>query len=249
MLKIGLTVIVVFISLYWVGERVRLNPKIDAFLSSVEGRYTKLNELMEDVTVREGLFLLRKFYGWASVGLFIAMLIIMKSSLVGIEYVLPSFWLFSFFFMGWFSIDWVADHRKKVSELSKNNSFAFFAIILGPLLMGVSDLISHTLFTSRLFFPLYPPLHQILSPLDVDIPVTSNPLIIGCIISLMFMAFWVFLYLMGWIFATPVFAFSVVSVALPVKFARMLAAIDRNNTFFWFSVFLMFIVSVWLTQI
>jgi hypothetical protein len=247
MLKIILTLIVVFISLYGVGEKIRLNPKIDAFLSSIEGRYAKLNELIEDTTVREGLFLLRKIYGWASIGLFIAVLVVIKSSPTESGYILPSFWLFSFSFMGWFSIDWVIDHRKTVSELLENNAFIFFAMVFGPLLIGISDLISNTLFTSRLFFPFY----QILYSLDINIPLTSHPLIIGGTISLIFIAFWVFFYLIGWLITTPMFALSVVSVALPIKFARLLAvlAVDRNNTFLWFSAFLMLIISVWLTQI
>ena len=55
MLKIALTLLVVLISIYWVGEKARRNPKIDAFLSAIEGHYSKLNSRLEDSTTISGL--------------------------------------------------------------------------------------------------------------------------------------------------------------------------------------------------
>jgi len=55
--------------------------------------------------------------------------------------------------------------------------------------------------------------------------------------------------LLTWAVTVPVFMVSVFAVVLPIKFARVLAQIDRNNTFFWLTVFVMILISVWLTQL
>ena len=80
-------------------------------------------------------------------------------------------------------------------------------------------------------------------------PEISNPLAIGGAVSLVFLVFFGFYYLLTWAVTVPVFMVSVFAVVLPIKFARVLAQIDRNNTFFWLTVFVMILISVWLTQL
>lgn len=136
MLKSILTLLVVLISVYWVGEKTRRNPKIDAFLSAIEGHYSKLNDRLEDATTMEGLHFLRKFYGWISVFLFVCLYVVQRFSQPNPTNILPLFWVFGFTFMGWFSIKWVIDHKNTISEFSRNNAL----VIFGPLLLGVFDL-------------------------------------------------------------------------------------------------------------
>jgi hypothetical protein len=236
MLKIALTLIAVLISVYWVGEKARRNPKIDAFLSAIEGNYSKLNNRLEDATTISGLRFLRRFYGWASVFLFACLFVFQRFFQPNPTNFLSLFWVFGFTFMGWFSIKWVIDHKNTIREFSRNNALMIF----GPLLMGIFDLVFHTPFTEILLLPF----QQAAAILHFNMPEISNPLAIGGAVSLVFLVFFGFYYLLTWAVTVPVFA-----VVLPIKFARALAQIDRNNTFFWLTVFVMFAISLWLTQL
>lgn len=241
MLKIALTLLVVLISVYWVGEKARRNPKIDAFLSAIEGHYSKLNSRLEDSTTISGLRFLRRLYGWASIFLFACLFAFQRFSQPSPTSFLSLFWAFGFAFMGWFSIKWVIDHKKTIDEFSKNNAL----IIFGPLLLGIFDLVFHTPFTEILLIPF----QQAAASLHFNMPEISNPLAIGGAVSLVFLVFFGFYYLLTWAVTVPVFMVSVFAVVLPIKFARVLAQIDRNNTFFWLTVFVMILISVWLTQL
>ncbi|MDP2144431.1 MAG: hypothetical protein Q8J80_09925 [Gallionella sp.] len=240
MLKSVLTLLIVLISVYWVGEKTRRNPKIDAFLSAIEGHYSKLNDRLEDATAMEGLHFLRKVYGWISVFLFVCLYVVQQFSQPNSTNILPLFWVFGFTFMGWFSIKWVIDHKNTISEFSNNA-----LVIFGPLLLGVFDLIFHTPFTEILVLPF----QQIATTLHFNLPEISNPLAIGSAVSLVFLVFFGFYYLLTWAITVPVFLVSVFAVVLPIQFARFLAAIDRKNTFYWFTVFVMIAISVWLTKL
>lgn len=241
MLKITLTLIAVLISVYWVGEKARRNPKIDAFLSAIEGNYSKLNNRIEDATTLSGLRLLRRLYGWASVFLFTCLFVFQRFFQPSSTNFLSLFWLLGFTFMGWFSIKWVIDHKNTMGEFSRNNALMIF----GPLLIGIFDLVFHTPFTEILLLPF----KQAAATLHFNMPEMSNPLAIGGAVSLVFLFFFGFYYLLNWAVTLPVFLVSVFAVVLPIKFARVLAQIDRNNTFFWLTVFVMFAISVWLTQL
>lgn len=241
MLKVALTLLVVLISVYWVGEKARRNTKIDAFLSVIEGHYASLNDRLEDVKIITGLRFLRRLYGWVSIFLFVCFFLVQRLFQPNSTNFLPLFWVFAFTFMGWFSIKWVIDHKNTVSEFSRNNALMIF----GPLLIGVFDLVFHTPFTG--FFLL--PLQQSAAALHFNFPDISNPLAIGGAVSLVFFAFFCFYYFLTWTVTVPVFLVSIFAVVLPIKFARLLAKIDRNNTFFWLTVFVMILISVWLTQL
>jgi len=241
MLKITLTLLVVLISIYWVGEKVRKNPKIDAFLSAIEGNYSRLNSRLEDATTISGLRFLRQLYGWVSIFLFVCLFVFQRFFQLSSASFFSLFWLFGFAFMSWFSIKWVIDHKNTMDEFSKNNVL----IIFGPLLMGVLDIVFHTPFTEILLASV----QQVAAALHFNMPNISNPLAIGGAISLFLFVFFCFYYFLAWAVAVPVFMLSVFAVVLPIRFARALAQIDRNNTFFWFTVFVMIVISVLLTQL
>lgn len=241
MLKVTLTLLVVLISVYWVGEKARRNPKIDAFLSAIEGHYSRLNSRLEDATTISGLRYLGRIYGWASVFLFACLFAFQRFSQPSPTSFLSLFWVFWFAFMGWFSIKWIIDHKNTIDEFSKNNALMIF----GPLLIGVFDFVFHTSFTEVLLVPF----QQAAASLHFNMPEVSNPLAIGGAVSLVFLIFFGFYYLLTWVVTVPVFMVSVFTVVFPIRFARVLAQIDRNNTFFWLTVFVMIVISVWLTQL
>jgi len=188
-----------------------------------------------------GLRFLRKFYGWLSVVLFVCLFAVQRFSQPNTTSTLPLFSVFGFTFMGWFSIKWVTEHKNTIAEFSRDNALMVF----GPLILGIVDLIFDTPFMQILVLPL----QQIAAPLHFNIPQVSNPLAVGGIISLVFLVFFGFYYLLTWIVTVPLFLISVFTVLLPIQFARLLAAIDRKNTFFWFTVFVMVIISAWLSQL
>ncbi|WP_072430228.1 hypothetical protein [Chitinimonas taiwanensis] len=241
MLKVALTILAVLISAYWIGERIRRNPKIDKFLSALEGGYSKLNERLEESTIMDGLRLLRKYYGWISVALFICILVVQRLPQSTPMATLRLFSVFGFAFMGWFSIKWVTEHKSTIVEISRDNVL----IVFGPLLLGIFDILFGTPFMDILARPM----REIATLLHFDLPLDTNPIAIGSITSLAVLGFFGFYYLLTWIVTAPVFLISVFVVLLPIRFARLLAAIDRTSTFLWLTLFVMLGISVWLSQL
>lgn len=241
MLKIFLALLGVLISVYWVGEKARNNVKINEFLLAMEWRYAKLNGKLEDATIKNGLQILRQFYGWFSVLLFTCLFLIQRFFQPETKSTLPLFWCFSFTFMGWFSIKWVANHKTELSEFSRNNAIIIFA----PLILGICDVLFDTPFMGIIFSPF----QQIATPLPFNIPLVSNPIGIGAAISLFLLVLFCIYYFITWLITGPIFLISIFVVVLPIYLARLLAKIDRNNTFFWLTVVIMIGITIILTQI
>ncbi|MBN6353647.1 hypothetical protein JZM10_19545, partial [Providencia rettgeri] len=99
MLKLSLPFFIYIITLYLIGERIRRNPKIDAFIATIEKNYSKINELLENTTVKEGLFFLRKIYGWLSLLSFTIILLLLKLRFLPDESILYTYPLFLIFFI------------------------------------------------------------------------------------------------------------------------------------------------------
>ncbi|MDF2390052.1 MULTISPECIES: hypothetical protein [Aeromonas] len=241
MLKITLTLLLIMITIYWIGEKVRKNKKIDAFITALEENYSKLNNHLEDSSIINGLRYLRRAYGWLSILIFASLFILQRLSQPNSANYQPIFWLFVFAFMGWFSIKWVVDHKKTVTEFVRDN----LLIVFGPLIMGVFDLVFNTPLT-RILFTIVKDIAVVFNIQTAEI---SNPLAIGGTISLVLIAFFSIYYLVTWAVTAPVFLVSVFAVLLPIQFARFLARIDRSNTFLWFTICLMIIITLWLSQL
>lgn len=240
MLKIILTSITFLCGVYFIGEKIRRNAKIDAFLGTLEGSYTRINEHLESSSVLSGLMLLRKIYGWASIALFGFVFAIMTMFPGSTSAFLVVFQLFLLTFLGWFSIKWAIDHKATLSDHWKTHSLMVF----GPLLMGVSDTFLHTPFTQALALPL----EHLSGSLRVAV-LDLHPLAIGALYSAVCLVFFLLHYLMAWVVTTPLLIASVLAIALPIHFARFLAVIDRENTFLWLAVFVAGICTIWLTQL
>ena len=240
MLKIALNCIMYLCAIYCIGDNIRRNPKIDAFLAALEGGYTRINQHLENATVRSGLAVMRKIYGWTSLVMFCVFAVL--------TYSLPS-WkgamdatsqLFMLTFMFWMSIKWAVDHKVTLIEHWKTYSL----LISAPLLMGLCDTLLDSGFTRALVIPFAQ------FPLNLHIDITAlPPLFIGGFYSALFLVFFVSYYLMTWVITTPVLIISVLTIAIPIIFCRLLAAIDREKTFLWFAVFTGGACMLWLTQL
>ena len=241
MLKTFLTLLTALISIYGFGRAIRHNKKLDEIISAVEGGYFRLNKRLGEASVLGGLSLLRNYYGWVSGAAFVTFLVI------GWIWRAPSefaFWVGCIFlasFLGWFSIDWVIDHRRAVREFSKNNAF----LVVGPLLLGVLDLMAG----SRIAHALMQPLSQFASAAGIGLLDVANPIAAGGIVSLLVLVAFGFYYVFAWLLAAPLFAVSVFIVLLPIRFARFLAALDPANPFLWLAIFVYLGGSLWLTRL
>lgn len=240
MLKILLNCIMYLCAVYCIGESIRRNPKIDAFLAALEGGYTRINTQLENTNVRSGLAVMRKIYGWSSIVTF--------GIFAVLTYLLPR-WetamtatsqLFILTFTSWMSIKWAVDHKATLLEHWKAHSLLLF----GPLIMGLSD----TLLDSSLTQALAVPLTQLPPILRIDIT-TLHPLLIGGLYSTLFLMCFISYYLMTWIITTPMLIISVLAITISINFARMLAAIDREKTFLWLAIFTGAACMLWLTQL
>lgn len=240
LLKISLTFLAWLIGVYLIGNKVRVNPKIDSIVSLVELRYSIINRKLEEATVRSGLMLLRRFYGLASIT---AGIIIITAQYIinDINLLLNGFWIFSFFFMSWLSIKWVLDHKKTIASSFKMKRL----LILVPVLFGLIDLFIETSLTDKLFSPI----KILASTLHITLPNTTNSIYMGFTLSIIIISFLAIDYLLTWLITTPIFMISILAVTTSINIARFLAKIDRNNTFFWLSIFTLLVTSVCLSQL
>ncbi|VEE72854.1 hypothetical protein [Yersinia pseudotuberculosis] len=241
MLKFSLSLLMYFITLYLIGDRIRLNPKIDKFIGAIEGRYSKLNELLENVTVKEGLFFLRKTYGFLSIISFTIIILIMKFRLLSEESILYTYPIFLLIFLSWFSIQWVTEHKKTVFK----NLLMEVIIVLSPLMLIFLDFLADTNFIKILSEPIY----GIIEQLHIYPPSDISPVIIGGVVSLFLLAFFFFNYLLSWLMLTPFFLLSIILVIVPIKLARFLSILNKNDSFFWLAIVILTIATFWHAQL
>ncbi|WPN98341.1 hypothetical protein [Pseudomonas sp. MUP55] len=240
MLKIILNCIMYLCATYCIGDKIRRNPKIDAFLTTIEGSYTRINEHLENATVRSGLELLRKIYGWACLAMFGLFLVVIRLFPEKSGAVLSFSQLFMLTFLFWFSIKWAVDHKATLTQHWKTHSL----MVSGPILMGLLDTLLDTPFTQALVLPL-----KQLPGTWYSTVASFHPLIIGALYSSLCFASFLVYYMMTWIITTPMLILSVVTIIIPIQFARLLAIIDRENTFLWLAVFTGAVCMIWLTQL
>lgn len=239
MLKALLTFLTVTLTIYLIGDKIRRNPKIDAFLGAVEWRYANLNSQLEQASIRSGLLLVRKVYGWASVVLIAFSFFIMQVLPDSPKAFIIAFNLFLYMFLAWFSIKWTLEHKVTLIKYAKSNALFVFM----PILAGLLDTLFDASFAINVF--AYPLQHALVV---LKLPALSlHPITIGLLISCLMLVSFAILYFTTWLLITPLFIGSVIIIMIPIYFARFLVAIDRGNTFFWLAIFTWAVSTCWLT--
>jgi len=238
MLKITLWFTLFLIGVYWIGEKVRRNPKIDRFLLAIEDGYSQINNQLENTAIVEGLRLIKKIYGYISLGFVVVILAIGKIFPSKGILIIYAFWIFFATFMAWLSIGWVLNHKNEVKLFFKNNYF----MLLTPIALGLIAYCTNSPIMSLLMEPIY----KVASTLHFEIPRITQPLLIGLIICALLMSVFLFQYISIWIISVPLFLLSLLIVAAPINFARAIAGIDRQLTFLWFSIFAAFVIGLCL---
>ena len=237
MLKALLIFLNVTITIYLIGNRVRRNPKIDAFVGSIEWKYAKLNSQLEQASIRSGLLWIRKIYGWLSVVLITFSLFAMNALPGSSKAFLIPFNLFLYVFLAWFSIKWTLEHKTTLLDFAKNNALYVFV----PTLAGLLDTVLDTPFTSV----LAPSLQHVLDVFKLP-ALPLHPFAIGVLISCFMIVSFVILYFTTWFLTTPLFICSIIIIMIPIYLARLLAAIDNTSTFLWLAIFIWIATVIWL---
>ena len=78
MLKIILWILVTLISIYLLGDKVRINKNINSFFLILEDNYSIISERMENATVMSGLRSLGRLYGKISLTCFALIFVFSK---------------------------------------------------------------------------------------------------------------------------------------------------------------------------
>ncbi|HHQ6548841.1 TPA: hypothetical protein ACSTJE_003865 [Serratia fonticola] len=241
MLKFLLFFLNYIIAVYFIGDRIRLNPKVDNMIRVIEGRYSELNLFLENTTVKEGLLFLRKVYGLLSILIFCIIVLIAKIGILSDELIVYTFPIFLLIFMGWFSIQWITEHKKIVLE----NYLMGVMIVLAPIGFGLLDYFADTNFMKILIGPIFSEINRLGIPLPSDVSAITS----GGIISFLLFLFFAFYYLLSWVMITPFLIISLVVVITPIALARFFSVMDKSDTFLWFSIFLFFVTGACLVVI
>jgi hypothetical protein len=240
MLKIILTTVQVFIGIYWAGAVARQNERVDAFFSLLEGSYAAFNRCLKDAELGSSLAVLRKFYGWLAVGLVLSLLLFARLVPPGSSLGLAWAVLFTGAFFAWFSLRWCLEHRSALKEYAPQT----LLMVLTPLLAAGLDQLAGTQLVQVLIQPLVRSEH-----LQPFVSALDTPWAAAASFSVVLFACFVIMYGVTWLLSAPVAFASFLLVALPIWFARRIHSIDQKNTFFWFSVVVMLIVSWGLTRL
>jgi hypothetical protein len=228
MLKLLIATINCFATIYLVGEKVRRNPKIDQALTILEENYFKVNQHLENTTIKSGLAALSKLYGWACITMFAISAIALYAASYQPFITATSQAAFLLFAL-WHSIKWTTEHKKTISKSWKGHSI-FIAM---PMLLGVMDSFLGTHFCATLAQPL-----KSIMPFSWSARIdTLHPFIIGAICAWVSIFFFGFHYLLSWAILTPILILSILLIFVPVRLAKLIASIDRDYPFFWLAIF------------
>ncbi|WP_345977567.1 hypothetical protein [Sulfurimonas sp. HSL3-7] len=237
MTKLILNIIQMLIGIYWAGEVARQNKKVDDFVAQLEKGYQSFNQNLQETTISNGLIVLRKFYGWFA---FVSLVMIFSMGALSIRN--PELaYIFSLFLIGsclsWFSIKWVTEHKKTISEIGPQAALFVFS----PLLMGAFDFIFGTSFIPILTKSLA----NTSLPFGYEITQDMNPIVFSFMVTLLFVSVFAIYYLITWMLTTAIAFASTVVIAIPVLLARLIHIVWPKKAFFGFTVLIFAIVTIW----
>jgi hypothetical protein len=238
MIKVILTSIQVLIGIYWCGAAARQNPSIDEMIRLVEEGYNHFNRKIKDSSISDLFINLKLDYGRLA-KILIGSIMISTLFLKG-HALTPLYFLFIFSFLSWLSIKWTTEHTMMLKQ------FAPIVIITLALPLVISFL---SLFEPTFSIFTKPEFYQIAKILGFDSFISMHPILQGGIISIVILFYFVIAYLVLWLLVTPLAFVSVMAVAFTVWLARFVDKIAPQQNFFGFTIIVLVIVSIWLSQI
>jgi len=219
---------------YLAGSLARQNPQVDEFVETIEFKYAVFNTKLSNVDIRQGLTALKKIYGWLA-AIFATIFIIAAKFSTQPNQV--SKWL-SFItialLFAWISIKWCMNHR---AELSQHRNTVLM-IVFSPIFIGLLEHFQLIAYTEPLRSALAS--HPIFEYYSISFP--SSALGFAASMSLVILSGFIFYYIIMWILTTPVALISILAIALPVKFARLINVYAPEVPFAGLVIFLMAIL-------
>lgn len=234
MLIFFLTSIQLLIAIYWTGDLIRKNKKIDVLIYELENNYRIINQRLIDAQVKNSLEFLRKIFGWIS---FLMVLICVSLSLTNVSYIIVSISgvIGLYFSSSWLANKWYFEHKNIISS-----NLGFTALIVSsPIIAGIVELYTNIEFLTLQMIPI----SELIQLVDLQIPTIKSPIVLGFYISLFVSFVYLGIYLMVWILATPLVFVSILMVVLPSLFAKLVNKIVPSNSFFGLSVVIMIMVT------
>lgn len=219
-LSLLIKLMLVVIGIYWAGDATDQNPKIKGAIALIESGYGSFNDRLKHTRIQEGLKWLRKIYGWAAITIMVAFFFLGRWVNESLGFVLSIIFFASFW--GWFSIRWSTEHKKELAEFTP-----LIIGVLGPLLIGILDLINGTSLTNAIADLFYIPA----SAMELNVPRVGNPVVIGGTISAICALSLAVLYLLTWLLVVPIVFASVALIALPIWFARLIDLFTPKKPF------------------
>ncbi|MDG6094191.1 hypothetical protein LOC54_03510 [Acetobacter sp. AN02] len=238
MLKIILWILLTLISVYLLGDKVRINKNINSFFLLLEDNYSIINERMENTTVMSGLKSLGRLYGKISLICFALVFVFSNNFSHKMHFFVFVNYIFIFSFMGWFSIYWVSNHRAIIDKFKWDN----IMIILFPTLLGLFDFFSN----SKLTEPFSDFIIQTSNIIGWKIDF-YNPIYFGLTFSIIIFFVFVFYYIFTWAIMICGVLPSLVVALTGILLARGISRIDPKNKFYWLAIILWCSVSAYLT--
>jgi len=219
---------------YLAGSLARQNPQVDEFVKTIEFKYAAFNTKLSSFDIRQGLTALKKIYGWLAAIFAITFIIFAKFSTQPNQI---SKWL-SFItialLFAWISIKWCMNHK---DELSQHRNTVLM-VVFSPIFIGLLEHFQLISYTEHLRSTLAS--HSIFEHYSISFP--SSALGFAASISLIIFSGFILYYVIMWVLTTPVALVSILAIALPVKFARLINVYAPEVPFAGLVIFLMAIL-------
>lgn len=227
------TTLQIIISIYWAGEVVRQNPKVENLIEVIERGYKSFNSSLKDVQVVNALRVLRKIYVYLIVIIISAILIqdFLSTNLTILNLILSR--LLPITLLGWFSLEWCLDHKKYISGVSPQ----VLLIIVSPVLFVIIDQLMSTSISDVIVVPCT----QILDAIGYEPP--TNNILISMVCTLTITLSIAIFYILAWFISVPIAFVSAILVCIPIFFARLMHYFFPHKPFFGFTVLAFIIVS------
>lgn len=194
-MKNVLALLQVLIGLYWLGDLIRQNPKINQFVLNTENSFAYWNNKLKDSDTKSGLFLLKKLFAYLAI-IFIVIFFLVHKLLPNQQhfiFLISSGFVASIFI--WISLSWTIDHKYMIHSMSKQ----VFLLSALPMISGIFDYIFSTLFTD-IFVQIH---NTIAVQFGWKVSEISHPLLIGIIGSVILIVFFLIYYGLMWVISLP----------------------------------------------
>ncbi|EZQ01313.1 hypothetical protein [Acinetobacter sp. Ver3] len=225
----------VLIGLYFLGDLIRQNPKIDGFLQNTEKKFSNWNHKLKDSNAKSVLFLLKKIHGYLSIIFIIIFLVIQKlwPSQIYLLHLLSAAFVACIFV--WLSLTWTIDHKNMIISMAKQVAF----LSVTPFIAGIMDYLFSLNFTA-IFVQIYNTLAQ---TLHLEPSGMHHPIIMGLVGSLILTSLFVIYYIIMWVISLPTLLIFLLFMLSAQRIAKLINSIAPKQPLMGLAVILFIILT------